>query len=209
VHGVVFQGMGEPLLNLPEVLRTLPLLSEPSTLAIDARNVTVCTAGLAVPLAQLVSAAPRMRVGLSIGSALTEKRRRLMPIERTQPLTRSLAVLADHARHTGIAPLLSYTLLGGSNDTPADLAAFVSLLMAFVERATLAPRVSLGTYNPLGEGDRFAPAAPDRLEAFRVAIGGLGIPVVRRYSGGADVGAACGQLGCRYQTLGDRHRVDR
>jgi 23S rRNA (adenine2503-C2)-methyltransferase len=195
VHGVVFQGMGEPLLNLGAVVRAARVLSEPSGLAIDARNVTVCTAGVARALPRLFTSLPRVRIALSIGSARPETRARLMPIESSQPLEKSLELLTDHARRTGIAPVLSYTLLGGLNDTAPELAAFVALVQDFVGRAGVRPRVSLVTYNRLGEDDPIVPASAERMEEFRRAIGELGVPVVRRYSGGADVGAACGQLG--------------
>jgi 23S rRNA (adenine2503-C2)-methyltransferase len=195
VHGVVFQGMGEPLLNLGAVLRAARVLSEPSGLAIDARNVTICTAGIARALPRLLAELPRVRLALSIGSARPETRAALMPIERSQPLASSLELLGDHARRTGIAPVLSYTLIGGKNDAEPDLSAFVRMVQDFVGRVGVRPRVSLVSYNRLGPDDPLEPARPERMEEFRQAIGELGVPVVRRYSGGADVGAACGQLG--------------
>src|SRR6185436_13029838 len=69
VHGVVFQGMGEPLSNAERVVSAVRVLTEPSAGAIDARNVTVCTAGLPSGIALLARALPRVRLGWSIGSA--------------------------------------------------------------------------------------------------------------------------------------------
>jgi 23S rRNA (adenine2503-C2)-methyltransferase len=195
VHGVVFQGMGEPLCNLDAVLRAARIFSEPSALAIDGRNLTVCTVGIARALPRLLAELPRVRVALSIGAAISTKRARLMPIERSQPLTRSLEVLARYARTNGIAPVLSYTLLNALNDSEEDLAALLVLLDQFVAAAGMRPRVSLVAYNRLGPNDPQLPTSETRLQAFKAAIGGLGIPVVRRYSGGSDIGAACGQLG--------------
>ncbi|HEY5947390.1 MAG TPA: radical SAM protein, partial [Kofleriaceae bacterium] len=74
VHGVVFQGMGEPLANLDEVLAAIAVLSEPCALGIDARAITVCTAGLPVGIRRLAVEAPKVRLGLSIHSALPERR---------------------------------------------------------------------------------------------------------------------------------------
>jgi 23S rRNA (adenine2503-C2)-methyltransferase len=197
LHGVVFQGMGEPLCNLDAVVQAARVFSEPSALAIDGRNLTVCTVGVARALPRLLAELPRVRLALSVGSAITAKRARLMPLERSQPLTGSLEILARHAQASGIAPVLSYTLLGDVNDTEADLAAFLALLGRFVAAAGTRPRVSLVAYNRLGPDDPQGPTSDQRLQAFRNAIGALGIPVVRRYSGGGDVGAACGQLGIR------------
>lgn len=198
VHGVVFQGMGEPLANLEAVLRSIRVFSEPAALAIDACNVTVSTAGIVPRLEALVAALPRrVRIALSVGSAIPERRAELIPSERHHPLTRLLEILAARARQARVAPLLSYTLLGGVNDGDDHLEAFTALIARFVTLAGMAPRVSLITYNPLGPGDPFVPADPGRLAAFRAHIGSRGTPVVRRYSGGGDVEAACGQLGLR------------
>jgi 23S rRNA (adenine2503-C2)-methyltransferase len=93
--------------------------------------------------------------------------------------------------------MLAYTLLAGVNDDNEQLAAFCDLLRQFVARAGLPPRVSLARYNTPDRAGPFSPASAGRVEAFRAAIGAIGVPVVRRYSGGADVGAACGQLGSR------------
>jgi 23S rRNA (adenine2503-C2)-methyltransferase len=197
LRGVVFQGMGEPLANLTAVLRALRVISEPSALAVDARNVTVCTAGLGSAFARLFEAAPNVRVGVSIGSAIPERRARLMPLERSQPLAQVLERLADHAARTRIAPMLAYTLLGGVNDGDDEIDAMAALARGFAERSGIKPRISLLAYNPFGCDDAFGPSSAERVEAFRAGLGRLGIPVVRRYSGGADVGAACGQLGIR------------
>jgi 23S rRNA (adenine2503-C2)-methyltransferase len=68
VHGVVFQGMGEPLANLDEVLDAIAVFSEPSALGIDARAITVCTAGLPGGIRKLAECAPNVRLGLSCRS---------------------------------------------------------------------------------------------------------------------------------------------
>ena len=70
VHGVVFQGMGEPLANLDAVLEAIAVLSEPCALGIDARAITVCTAGLPGGIRRLAAEAPNVRLGLSIASAI-------------------------------------------------------------------------------------------------------------------------------------------
>ncbi len=196
IHGVVYQGMGEPLANLEAVLRSIRICCEPSALAIDACAVTVSTVGLLPRLRELTAALPRrVRIALSIGSAIPERRAALIPSERAHPLAALLEVLAAHARRTRVAPLLTVTLLAGVNDGDDDVAALAALVERFAAAAGLQPRVSLVTYNRLGDDDPFVPSPPERLEAFREVIGQRGTPVVRRYSGGGDVGAACGQLG--------------
>ncbi len=196
VHGVVFQGMGEPLANLTNVVRAIRVFWEPCAMAIDANNVTVSTSGAPARLAALLREEPRIRIALSVGAARPEKRVRLIPAERALPLAESVAVLADHTRETRNAPLFAYTLLEGVNDDDEDLSALIELVERFVDRCGVKPRVSLIPYSPLGgKGDPFTPSSESRILAFRKRIGARGIPVLRRYSGGVDVSAACGQLG--------------
>ena len=195
VHGVVFQGMGEPLANVDAVIQAVRVMTDPSLQSIDARAITVSTAGLVRPLPRLLSEVPRVRLGVSVGHADPDKRRSLMPVEVANPLTTVLDIAADHGRCTHIATMLAYTLLDGVNDGAEDAEAFCGLVRRYMERATLPPRVSLIAYNRIGPDDPFAPSDPARAEAFRQRLRAEKVPVVRRYSGGSDVGAACGQLG--------------
>lgn len=195
VHGVVFQGMGEPLANLDEVLAAIDVLTEPCALGIDARAITVCTAGLPVGIRRLAAEAPKVRLGLSIHTALPERRKSLMPIARAHDLDDVLAAAADHARATGLAPMWAVTLLDGVNDSDDDAHALAARARAFADEAGILPRLSIIAYNamtPGGSGDPYRRSSRDA--AFRAA---LGLPSHRRYSGGSDVGAACGQLAAR------------
>src|SRR4029077_5721073 len=80
IHGVVFQGMGEPMANLDRVLAAIRVMSDPSAQAIDARNITVCTSGLPAGIRRLAAEAPKVRLGLSIGRAAPGEGRRPVPV---------------------------------------------------------------------------------------------------------------------------------
>ena len=191
VHGVVFQGMGEPLANLDAVLDAIAVFQEPSALGIDARAITVCTAGLPNGIRRLAERAPKVRLGLSIHAALAERRKSLMPIAKAHPLEEVLAACADHARATGLSPMWAITLLAGVNDSDDDARALAALATKFAADTGRSPRISIIAYNA-SPGDSFARS--DREAAYRAA---LGLPSHRRYSGGSDVAAACGQLAAR------------
>jgi 23S rRNA (adenine2503-C2)-methyltransferase len=197
VHGVVFQGMGEPMANLDRVLAAIRVMTDPSALAIDARAITVCTSGLPTGIRRLAAEAPNVRLGLSIGSALGETRRRLMPIDRTHALSEVVDAAADHARATGLAPMWAVTLLADVNDGEGHAHALADLVLRFRERTGRAPRLSIIPYNPIGGDDPFTTTALDRERAFRDALRARGVFSHKRYSGGADVAAACGQLAAR------------
>jgi 23S rRNA (adenine2503-C2)-methyltransferase len=197
VHGVVFQGMGEPLANLDHVIRAVRVLSEPSAQAIDQRAITICTSGLPTGIRRLARELPRVRLGVSLGSARPGRRASLMPIDRAHPLSEVMAAAAEHAAATGHAPMFAYTLLAGVNDDAEDAGALAALVRDFADRCGVRPRLSLIPYNAIGADDPFARAGADRETAFRDALAAAGAFATRRYSGGADVGAACGQLALR------------
>ena len=101
-------------------------------------------------------------------------------------------VIADHARTTGLAPLWAVTLLAGVNDSDDDARALAVRARAFADATGVMPRLSIIAYNAIGAGDPYQRSTRDG--EFRDA---LGLPSHRRYSGGSDVGAACGQLALR------------
>jgi 23S rRNA (adenine2503-C2)-methyltransferase len=194
VHGVVFQGMGEPLANLRQVVRAARVFSEPCALAIDARNVTVCTSGLPSGIRALAASLPHARLAVSIGSARPGRRRALMPIDASHPLEEVLLAAGDHARATGLSPLFAYTLLAEHNDSREDADALAELVLDFASRYARRPRLSLIAYNSIGENDPYRRTAPDVEARFRDGLIARSVFPTRRYSGGWDVGAACGQL---------------
>jgi 23S rRNA (adenine2503-C2)-methyltransferase len=199
VHGVVFQGMGEPLANVKNVLQAIRVICEPSGLAVDGRTVTVCTAGVPHGIRELAREAPKARLAISIGSARAEVRRALMPIERRYPLRQVLDAAADHARATGLAPMWAVTPLSGVNDTEEDAVALAAIAREFSQRAGLQPQISIISYNPTAppDQDRFRRSGEEKESEFRDALRREGFFSRKRYSGGADIFAACGQLAAR------------
>ena len=192
-HGVVFQGMGEPLANLDRVLAAIRVFSEPSAQSIDRRNITVCTAGLPAGIRRLAHEVPEARLGLSIGDVRPGRREALMPIDRAHPFEEVLEAVAEHARLTRSAPMWAYTMLAGVNDDEAAATALATTLRSFTERVGVRPRLSLIPWNQV-DGTSFERSSEAALEAFRVTLRAGGVGSIVRYSGGGDVDAACGQL---------------
>jgi 23S rRNA (adenine2503-C2)-methyltransferase len=192
VHGVVFQGMGEPLANLDAVLQAIRVFSEPCAQGIDARAITVCTAGLPGGIRRLALEAPRVRLAISISSAIAAHRKAVMPIADRHDFEDVIAAAELHARTTGLAPMWAVTLLDGVNDGVGDAAALAGRAHAFHVATGVRPRISLLDYNAIGAGDPFRRSP--RMPGFRDVLSAAGLASHRRYSGGSDVGAACGQL---------------
>ncbi len=192
IHGVVFQGMGEPLANLDAVVHAIRVFSEPCAQGIDARAITVCTAGLPSGIRRLAVEAPRVRLALSVSSAIAAHRKAVMPIADRHDLEDVMEAVSDHARATGLSPMWAVTLLDGINDSAGDAQALAARACAFHAATGVRPRISLLDYNSIGAHDRFARSP--RMPAFRDVLSAAGLASHRRYSGGSDVAAACGQL---------------
>jgi 23S rRNA (adenine2503-C2)-methyltransferase len=195
VHGLVFQGMGEPLANLERVFAAVRVLTDPNAIGIDARRITISTAGLPAGMRRMARELPKVRLAWSIGSALPAQRASLMPIDRAHPLEECYDACVEHARLTHLAPLWAVTLLEGVNDTPEHALALAALAQRFAEDTGRRPRISIIPYNRIDEeADPFRRVDEDADARFRDVMRAAGAPTHRRYSGGSDVAAACGQL---------------
>jgi 23S rRNA (adenine2503-C2)-methyltransferase len=199
IHGVVFQGMGEPLSNFERVADAIRVLSESSALAIDMRNITVSTAGLPPGIRRLARELPNVRLAWSLGSARLAVRTTLMPINRAHPLEETYAAVCEHAKVTGLSPLWAITLLDGINDSDADALALAELARRFRSDTGRSPRISVIPYNPIADDatDPFRRVDDAGERRFREVMKSVGVFTHRRYSGGGDVAAACGQLSAK------------
>jgi 23S rRNA (adenine2503-C2)-methyltransferase len=196
IHGVVFQGMGEPLANADRVIEAIRVVTHPCTTAIDTRAITVCTSGLPSGIRRLAREVPKVRLAVSIASARRDVRRTLMPIDETYPLDQVLDAVEEHSRTTGLAPMWAVTPLAGVNDTDEDARALSELVRGFEARSGVRPRVSVVPYNSIDEGAR-DPFSRGDVGRFVDRLVGHGVRPHIRYSGGSDIAAACGQLAGR------------
>ena len=186
VRGVVFMGMGEPFLNYDEVIRAARLLSHPAGAAIDARAITISTAGIVPQIRRFTSERHKFRLAVSLTHAVPGRRLPLMPIERVHSTPDLVAALHDHARARRTRVLVEYVLLGGVNDSAEDARALVALL----DRKLV--KVDLIDVN--GAAGGFRRATREARSAFLDVLAAAGMPFAIRYSGGQEVAAGCGQL---------------
>jgi 23S rRNA (adenine2503-C2)-methyltransferase len=185
--------MGEPLANVDSVIDAISVFCHPSASAIDQRMITVSTAGIPKGILALANSRFRARLGISIGSVDRDVRAKLIPMSLKFPLDEVLQATAEYSLKKGDSPMFSYTLLEGVNDSREDADAFGRLAVTFRDATGLAPRMSLIPWNSF-DGSPYRRCSEERAHAFFARLSSFGIPVVRRYSGGGDIGAACGQL---------------
>jgi 23S rRNA (adenine2503-C2)-methyltransferase len=189
VTHVVFMGMGEPLDNYEQVSRAIRLLNASRGAAIAARRMTVSTCGLVPGIERLKSLGLQVELSVSLHAAEDGLRSRLLPINRTYPLSKLIPALKDFSRATGRKVTLEYALMAGVNDSLQDAD---NLARAARE---LKAKVNLIPFSETSPG--FIASGPDRAEAFRLRLEQKSVPVTLRRSKGGDIRAACGQLAGR------------
>jgi 23S rRNA (adenine2503-C2)-methyltransferase len=190
VTGAVFMGQGEPFHNYDAVLDAAYALCDPAGARIDARRISISTAGIVPMIRRYTAEGHKFRLCVSLNAAIPAKRLALMPVERGFPLDELVDAIREHAARRGRVTL-EYVMISGVNVGAEDAAALGRLLAGVPVRL-----------NPIAVNDatgRFR--APDEGEwkAFRDALARElpGQPIVRRYSGGQDEHAACGMLASR------------
>ncbi len=187
VRGVVFMGMGEPMLNYANVLQAATILSEPCGMAIAAKAITISTVGIVPGIRRLAAQRHRFRLVVSLVSADAEVRGRLMPVERAYPTPELIEALREYHRATGRRVTLAWIMISGLNTRDEDAAQLAELTRDLPVKLDL-----IDVNDPTG---RFQPPSVEELHRFRDALTArLGVPVDRRYSGGKDIAAACGML---------------
>lgn len=187
VTNIVFMGMGEPLLNRENLAEAIRFLTAPEGGGIAASRVTVSTAGIVPGIEWLGREFPNVKLAVSLNAPDDALRSRLMPVNRRYPLRALLAALRRHP--AGRLPVtIEYVLLGGVNDSPAQAARLAHILRG------LRCKVNLIPFNP-HSGLPFRAPEPEAVRAFQDALRQAGLTAILRRSQGAEIGAACGQLG--------------
>jgi 23S rRNA (adenine2503-C2)-methyltransferase len=183
---IVMMGMGEPLLNLPNVIKATRLLVDPHGIGLSPRRITLSTAGIVPKIMELGREPIRPKLAISLNASTEEQRRELMPITRKYSLKDLLAVCKAYPLRKWEKLTFEYVLLKGVNDTDADARRVVKLL------AHLNAKVNLIALNP-GPGIAFETPDAERVDAFQ-SIVRRSVPCFVRKPRGRDIFAACGQL---------------
>jgi 23S rRNA (adenine2503-C2)-methyltransferase len=183
VDHAVFMGMGEPMLNLDEVLAAARRLPD---IGITHRRTTISTVGWLPGLRRFVDEVNEpIRLALSLHAPDDELRSRIMPVNERYPVTDVVGECRRHAEATNRRVFVEYVMLAGVNDAPEQGRALASLLGREHFKVNLIP------YNPTG---LYQGSSRDRIAAFRHELERARVPVTVRLTRGRDIEAACGQL---------------
>jgi len=183
---IVMMGQGEPLLNLPNVLKATRILLDPQGFGLSPRRVTVSTAGIVPKIAELGAETIRPKLAISLNASTEETRQELMPITRKYHLRDLMEACRAYPLRPWEKLTFEYVLLRGVNDSDADARRVVRLI------ANIDCKVNLIALNP-GPEIPYQTPLPERVESFQRIVR-ASVPCFVRKPRGLDIYAACGQL---------------
>lgn len=187
ITNLVYMGMGEPLHNYTELLRSIRILSDQLGCALSPRRVTVSTAGLVPALEQLGRESLRPNIAISLNATTDAVRDRIMPINKKWNLAALLDAVRRYPLEERRRMTFEYVLLAGINDSTEDAVRLGRLLRGIRCKVNLIP------WNP-HPGASYQRPRPEAIARFQEEVKRAGLPAYLRTPRGDDISAACGQL---------------
>ncbi|RZL16699.1 MAG: 23S rRNA (adenine(2503)-C(2))-methyltransferase RlmN [Pedobacter sp.] len=184
---IVYMGMGEPLLNYANVLRSIDRITSPDGLNMSYKRITVSTAGIAKMIKKLGDDGAKFNLALSLHAANDLKRNEIMPITEHNSLKALAEALKYYFAKTKNPVTYEYIVFNDFNDEIEDAAE----LAKFCKHVPC--KVNIIEYNPIQFAE-FTNAGADKLDAFATYLRNQGVNTNIRRSRGKDIDAACGQL---------------
>jgi 23S rRNA (adenine2503-C2)-methyltransferase len=187
LSNIVFMGMGEPLLNYDNLLKSIHLITTEEGLAISPKRITVSTAGISKMIRKLADDDVKFNLAISLHTADDHKRNELMPINKSIPLLGLKDAIKYFYDKTGIRVTYEYILFKELNDSIDDAKELIKF-------CKITPcKVNLIEYNPI-DNMPFEKSTNRKTEEFISFLDEKRVVVNLRKSKGKDINAACGQL---------------
>ncbi|MCO6162299.1 23S rRNA (adenine(2503)-C(2))-methyltransferase RlmN [Flavobacterium sp. NRK F7] len=187
LSNIVFMGMGEPLMNYPNVMKAIDRITSPEGLGMSPKRITVSTSGVSKMIKKMADDEVKFKLAVSLHSAIEETRNRIMPFTKSFPLDELREALEYWYKKTKSKVTYEYVVWKGINDDKKSIDALVKFCKY------VPCKVNLIEYNPIDDGE-FQQAAPQVIDAYIAALGKNNIVAKVRRSRGKDIDAACGQL---------------
>ena len=190
ITNIVFMGMGEPLHNYANVVRSLAILTDPAGAAFSRRRITVSTAGLVPAIEKLAQEPVQVNLAVSLNATTDDVRNEIMPINRKWNIARLLEAVRKVPLERRRRVTFEYVLLDGVNDTVEDARRLAQLTRGIPCKVNVIP------WNPHGHAPYRRPT-DGAVKAFQAELKARGLAVYVRRSRGDDIDAACGQLAAK------------
>lgn len=187
ISHLVLMGMGEPLLNLPNVLKALRLLH--GEVGLSYRNMTVSTVGVVPAMEKLAAEDLPITLAVSLHAPNNALRSELAPLNEKYPIGRLMEACRHYVETTKRRITFEYVLLAGVNDTEKEAHELGELL----RRQPLCA-VNTIPYNSTDVAARYQRPTPEATKLFREIVASYGVTITQRYEKGHRIAAACGQL---------------
>ena len=185
ISHVVYMGMGEPLLNYDNVIKSIQLLNEEVGIAM--RHITISTVGITPRIDSLAEEKLQINLAISLHAPNDDLRRRLIPLAERYPLRELISACRRYTEITHRRVTFEYLLIKDLNDSLALANNLAKLLKGTLCNVNLIP------YNAVEGLDLNRPPR-EHVKAFRAVLEEAGITVTQRMEKGQSVSAACGQL---------------
>ena len=187
LSNIVFMGMGEPLMNYKNVVKSIEKITDPEGLGMSPKRITVSTSGVPKIIKKMADDEVKFNLAVSLHSALDDVRSDIMPFNEQMPLQELKEALQYWYVKTKKRITYEYVVWRGINDQDKDIEALIDFCLA------VPSKVNLIEYNPIDDG-QFQQADPLAIDRYVAKLEDRGITVTVRRSRGKDIDAACGQL---------------
>lgn len=188
ISNIVFMGMGEPLLNLSNVLKALDILSNENGINISKRKITISTSGIVPNIEKILLEKLPVELAISLHSAINAKRDTIIPVNRSYPLEDLYAILQEYQRQTKRRISFEYIMINDFNVSDIDANALADFVHEFDHVVNLIP------YNPVA-GTEFERPSEKKIDKFFTFLKDVRkVNVTLRREKGTDIDGACGQL---------------
>ena len=187
LSNIVFMGMGEPLMNYPNVMKAIDMITSNEGLGMSPKRITVSTSGIPKMIKKMADDEVKFKLAVSLHSAVEEIRNEIMPFTKNFPLTDLRESLEYWYRRTKSKVTYEYVVWRGINDDKKSIDALVKFCKY------VPCKVNLIEYNPIDDGI-FQQASEEATNAYITALAKCNIVAKVRRSRGKDIDAACGQL---------------
>lgn len=188
LDNIVFMGMGEPMLNLQAIRKSIAILTHPKGRALSRRRITISTSGLCDGIRSLADEGPDVRLAVSLTTANQDLRTRLMPVNKSNSLADLREAIGHFIEKSGKRVTLEAALMGEVNTSPAHAREIADFARGLNVHINLIP------WNPVPTLPFKSPTSAETASFLRM-LEGYGLNVTLRTRRGEKIGGACGQLG--------------